>query len=298
VLRGKDGVRAILTSFVRSAALVGLASYVVGVLGSGVTYDLRLSGIFESANYLSLYIAPAIMAALYFFFHRPHKITAKDIVNTSALAILMHALFLTQSYAAIIAVFGSLGLYVIHLILINKKIRKKAIAALALLAVIFVVIIATQINAPKFRQFIDFENRSSSTVRLEIYQVTWALIKENAIFGIGPGLFQAEYQTHAPDVLGRAPMEWNIPHPHNIFAAFWLNSGILGLLALLTLLILAHKRFTYPLVSLWALFIHGLFDTPFWKNDLSMIFWLLIACILILQVYEVNPPKKRKSKAK
>jgi O-antigen ligase len=91
-------------------------------------------------------------------------------------------------------------------------------------------------------------------------------------------------------------MEWNIPHPHNIFLAFWLNAGLLGLLALLAIIVLAHLRLTYPLIALWGLVIHGFFDTPFWKNDLSMVFWLVVGAILILQTYESSPPKKRKTR--
>ena len=90
-------------------------------------------------------------------------------------------------------------------------------------------------------------------------------------------------------------MEWNIPHPHNIFFAFWLNAGLLGLIALFIFIVFTHRRFTYPLIAFWGLLIHGLFDTPFWKNDLSMIFWLILGAIVILQTYGTSPPKKRPS---
>jgi len=62
-------------------------------------------------------------------------------------------------------------------------------------------------------QFLDFENRSSSSVRIEIYQVAGGLIKERPLIGVGPGLFQAAY----PDV----PVELlHIAHVANAIAAY------------------------------------------------------------------------------
>ena len=148
---------------------------------------------------------------------------------------------------------------------------------------LFIAIILSQLNSPKFKQSLDFKNRSSSSVRIEIYRTSFDLIKENPIFGIGPGLFQANYQIKAPVTLGHAPLEWNMPHTHNIFLGFWLNAGIIGLIAFLLIIILCHTSFSYPLIALWGILIHGLFDMPFWKNDLAMIFWLIIVCILVLQ---------------
>lgn len=158
--------------------------------------------------------------------------------------------------------------------------------ALTALAVVFSVVIVTQFNTPKFKQALDYKNRSSTSVRLEIYQTAIEIIRRHPLTGVGPGLFQANYQNVAPVVLERAPLEWNMPHSHNIVLGFWINAGLLGLIAFLGILILAHRRFTYPLIALWGTLVHGLFDMPFWKNDLAMIFWLLIACILILQKNE------------
>jgi len=194
----------------------------------------------------------------------------------------------------IIRVFGAFILYVFYLIVKERLNLKKLIGSLAALVLVFVIVIVTQLDSRKFQQFLDWENRSSTSVRLEVYEVAWGLINEEPLTGIGPGLFQAEYQTRGRENLGHVPMEWNIPHPHNIFFAFWLNAGLIGLLVIIALLILAHFPFTYPLIALWGIFIHGLFDTPFWKNDLAMIFWLIMAAIVILQTYGSNSSKVRK----
>jgi len=286
-------LKKLLRLFVYSSALVALSAYFFAIFGDGITYDFRLSGVFESANYLSLYLVPPLLLSICFMFQRIGPPRAKDYMDLVSLVIMAHALFFTKSYAAIIGIFGALAVYIFYLIG-NKQIRLRSIiAGVIALTITFVVILFTQINTPKFQQFLELKERSSSSVRLEIYEVTWGLIDENSLLGVGPGLFQANYQTKGPYILGHAPMEWNIPHPHNIFFAFWLNAGLLGLIALFMFIVFAHRRFTYPLVAFWGLLIHGLFDTPFWKNDLSMIFWLVLGAIVILQTYGTSPIKKR-----
>jgi O-antigen ligase len=286
VLKTSKDVHRILRAYVYSAALVGLASHAVALFGDGLAVDLRLRGFFESANYLALFIIPALLCVIHFLFERRGRLGLWDILDLSSFAILAYTLLFTQSYAGILAVFGSLGIFVLMQLIRNRKQRKSIGIALTVLIVAFLAILATQVRTPKFRQFVDLQNRSSSSVRLEIYQVALDLVKKNPIVGVGPGLFQPNYQVDAPLVLGHAPMEWNMPHPHNIFLGFWLNAGLLGLAAFLVLLALAHSRFTYPLIALWGIVIHGLFDMPFWKNDLAMIFWLVLAVIVVLQKEE------------
>ena len=113
--------------------------------------------------------------------------------------------------------------------------------------------------------------------------MSWDLIKKYPFKGLGPGLFQAHYQDRAPEVLGQAPMEWNMPHPHNLWLGFWFNAGLLGLAGFLYLIWLVHRHFTYPLIGFWVILLHGLFDMPFWKNDLAMVFWVIIFSILVIQ---------------
>lgn len=293
VVRSTDQLKKLLLYFIYAATLVALYSYFLAVFGSGLTYDLRLSGFFESANYLSLYLTPPLLLGIYFLLNDHHKGSRESLFNVASVTVMTHALLMTQSYAAIIAVFGSLFLYALSLLFKHKvKPLRIAIIFLALMT-IFLGIVGSQRNSPKFKQFIDFEHRSSSTVRLEIYQIATNLIGRYPLTGVGPGLFQAYYQTKGPEILGKAPMEWNIPHPHNLFLAFYLNAGLLGFLAFLSILFLAHTGLTYPVMALWGILIHGLFDTPFWKNDLAMIFWLVIGSILILQIHGSSPLKER-----
>ena len=68
-----------------------------------------------------------------------------------------------------------------------------------------------------------------------IWKSAGLMIKNNPLFGIGPGNFQEkymEYQKYFPPYL-----EWAVPQPHNIFLAFWLESGLIGLAGFILLLL-------------------------------------------------------------
>lgn len=292
VLKGREDVERIMRFFIFSAVMVSLLAYGFGLFGEGVTIDLRLRGFYESANYLALYLVPAIMVNIYFAFLKPGVTRNQLRIDLATLSILIYSLFFTQSYAAIIGIFGSVGLYALYFLISHPRQRKKVLVALGILGATFLAVIVTQINTPKFQQALNWEDRSSTSVRLEIYKTSTHMISRHPFAGVGPGLFQANYQNTAPIVLGRAPLEWNMPHSHNIFLGFWLNTGIIGLIAFVTILVFSHRRFTYPLLALWGILLHGLFDMPFWKNDLSLIFWLVIASIVILQQHEAHPAKK------
>ena len=118
------------------------------------------------------------------------------------------------------------------------------------------------------------------------------MLEKNPFFGIGAGNFQKNYlalQPYFPPYL-----EWAVPHPQNLFLSFWLESGLLGLISFVGILYFSMqpllkkesvKKNTPSAKLLVAFFIYiiivGLFDTPYWKNDLSAIFWIFIILSLL-----------------
>ncbi len=288
-INASKSLRLIFLNFIYSAAIISLIAYGLGIFAEGFTDDLRLAGLFESANYLALYLGPALLLSGYFLFQKKELTGSHRWLNLFSFAIVLHALVMTQSYGAILSLFGAIGFYVLGLIVGHRKKMKTLIWGIVSLGCVFVILIISQWNSPKFQQFLDWESRSSSSVRIELYQVSSHMIAERPVLGVGPGLFEYYYQFKAPTVLDWAPLEWNMPHPHNIFLGFWLSAGIMGLFALFGFIVLAHQKFTYPLLAFWGILIHGLFDMPFWKNDLAMIFFLIIGGIVILLNLEKKP---------
>jgi putative inorganic carbon (HCO3(-)) transporter len=112
------------------------------------------------------------------------------------------------------------------------------------------------------------------------------MIKAHPLFGIGPGQFQANFS-----LLGDQSGQFTtaLPyalHPHNVFLNFYLSAGLLGLIGFVWLLISVglntfRNTLRSPLVlaasaALVAILVHGMFDSTYFKNDLAIIFWVLV----------------------
>ena len=161
----------------------------------------------------------------------------------------------------------------------------------------------------------------SGQIRLQQWKETWNMLKDGRLI-TGAGL--ANYQTaikpyhqagiffnfdNDPNfrnnlVFGGAdykakhwqPTEIYL-YPHNFFLNFWSETGLLGLIAILLILIKfftdylrtdqARRPLYLVLISVMiAIVVHGLVDVQYFKNDLSVLFWLVIGCAVLIQKQE------------
>jgi O-antigen ligase len=254
-------------------ALVSLGYYFFGTL----TYDLRLQGFFNSPNYLAMYLAPAIFIGYGLFPEAKAKKRRLIIVSG---AVIIWALYLTYSYASWLAIFGSFVL----IFVIEKKIDwKRGLVGLLLLVALFF----SQVGKNKFSDLVGIDNRSSFSSRAMIWQSAERILGDSWLWGIGAGNFQEkylEYQKYFPPYL-----EWAVPHPHNLYLAFWLYGGIFGLVGFLALIyvwflaiVRSQKNPELKFIALGIMFyvlLHGLVDTTYFKNDLAVVFWLLFVLL-------------------
>jgi O-antigen ligase len=156
---------------------------------------------------------------------------------------------------------------------------------LSILIFIFLALLFILKDTAKFQDFVSFDDRSSLASRVMIWESAGKILTDNYVLGIGPGNFQAkylEYQKFFPLYL-----QWAVPHPHNIFLAFWLSTGLIGFFSFLGILYLFFRK-SIPgikfndavnVISLGIIIyflLHGLVDTTYFKNDLAVIFWLAI----------------------
>lgn len=274
-----------LKSYFASAFLLSLWGIWQALTGDYITPDFRASGPFESANYLALYIGPASAAAFVYLWKRISS--EKSILEYVLLfCVLFSGLLASHSYGALIAVFVAMFFFVFFS---ARKFWRFFLVCI--LSLFFVGIFAVQAGSEKFSGFLELKNRSSSSVRLEVWEIALNLVKENPVFGIGLGQFEPQYQLNAVSILGHAPYEWVMLHPHNLYLAFFLNSGILGLFAFFGFIFLGIRNFAradpekkafyiFGVVMIITILVHGFFDVPFWKNDLAPIFWLSLGMLL------------------
>jgi len=265
-------------------AMVGLSFFCAGRL----TYDGRLAAIFLSPNQLAMALAPGLVLCFGWL-----AITkSKTLFSVLCLAggFISAAVYFTFSYAAWLAVWWAL-VFLAAVFWQKKTIsRRLAVWLLAVLTAVILAAVIWQLPSVKMADLLKFD-RSSWQSRLVVWQAAAAILKNHWVLGIGPGMFQSfylDYQKYFPSYL-----EWAVPQPHNLFLAWWLQAGLAGFIGFLWLLKNFFRRIKNNLkpsflgkegaisiilaaAMVYFLF-HGLVDTPYWKNDLALIFWAITA---------------------
>ena len=327
VRKTKEGLD-VLNAYSISAVVLSLWALYQVISQDFITPDMRASGPFENANYLALYIGPALLYLIirvrdalfplaliegkrkwtmpFLRGKVPVDYTLSSLVFTGAL-ILFFALIGSKSYGAMVAVFSA-GLFYFGLEYWSfwKKEGKTTfpwkVALLVAVSLFVILLVVFAIDPSKWQAMFQFSQRNSSSVRIEVYSIAWGLLSNNWLLGIGMGQFQALYQLEAVNILGHAPYELNMLHPHNFALATWLNLGLLGLASFVLIISLglqkawAHfgtffqekvqgvgKVRMIAFTMLLSMVVHGFFDTPFFKNDLSLLFWIVIAVLMAVE---------------
>lgn len=253
------------------ALVFGLFSVVYNLIGYNVAHDLRLLGPLDAAVYLAFYLAPFFIYFAISAFENPKQ------KSNWIYAILLGALIIaTRSMGAI---GGSAVVLIFYFFKRSKiftdKISKIVVTviALAVLGTIFYTKILPTLTT----------EYSSLDERGQIWLTSVELLKKPStlLTGVGFGQFQQQYFDNVASVLSHEPLDYYVLQPHNIFLLFIFQFGLLGL-AFLGFIIykIVAKLWCFEKINLGVLaafmllyfFIHGLIDTPFFKNDLLILF--------------------------
>jgi putative inorganic carbon (hco3(-)) transporter len=293
-LDSKSAVEKVFASIYVSSVFVGIISIVYKIAGT-VTYDNRLEAFYLSPNYLAMYLSSGIFFGYYFliklFQNKFHLY--RFLTQLFFLLLILIPLYYTYSYGAWVSV--CVALLTISAFTLNQKHTLFISILIAALALGFIF----QANSQKFSNL--FSERSSLSSRIMIWDASMLMIKQHPFVGIGPGNFQVSYlslQKYFSPYL-----QWAVPEPHNILLAFWTQAGLLGLVGFLFLLcyilkillgvLRNYKKNAALAASIFGFFIytllHGLIDTPYWKNDLSFLFWICV--FLTLFIYNLSKSK-------
>ncbi|MDP8922651.1 MAG: O-antigen ligase family protein, partial [Chloroflexota bacterium] len=144
--------------------------------------------------------------------------------------------------------------------------------------------------------------RGTALVRVQLWQAALELIREQPLLGIGLDNFLYRYAERLPPTIGIEP---NLSHPHNLVLQFWLQLGLLGVVALGWLLVSVvralwpHVGKTTPPVgrvlavgalgSLVNFLAHGSVDNSYFLVDMAFIFWLTAAVAGVLPSRQSTP---------
>jgi O-antigen ligase len=127
---------------------------------------------------------------------------------------------------------------------------------------------------------------NTSGDRVRLWEVTLSLLSHRPLLGTGLAGFE-------PTVLQvwKGDSSW-VLYPHDLALDLWAETGLLGLLSFAWLLgaaaVVSWRGWRHGapgwrafhlgvLVALLAVLVHGAIDNPYFKNDLSVEFWALLA---------------------
>ncbi|QQR55237.1 O-antigen ligase family protein [Candidatus Peregrinibacteria bacterium] len=258
------------------ALCFGLFSVLYNALGFNVMLDGRLAGPLDSAVYLAIYLIPALLFFAFELVEKPKRLRLWIPFLITGLLILA-----TRSFGAMGGALGVLGLYGLRaapLPFFKTFWFKGLVGVLGLIFLIFAFYVKI---LPTLQT-----DYSSLDERGQIWQTTAFLLEQPRHFflGLGLGQFQMHYEQNVAEVLGSEPLDYVVLQPHNVFLLFWVNHGLLGLL--FSVFLLGHCLWTlftakksrgvrlFATYVLLYFLIHGLIDTPWFKNDLF--FYLLL----------------------
>ncbi len=224
----------------------------------------RAIGFYESPNYLAMYLVPLILLSVMDL--RPSWSRWKFLLIIPVIAVI-----LTQSQAGWIAL--AIGL----LIIILRRYSWSVALWASLVVILLSGVVGYLITSPE-----------ELSTRFYIWRESVALINESPFMGIGPGQFQEVLTSKVgQDLTYRQLIQPYALHAHNLYLNFWLSAGITGLIGFLLLTYRTLKealsqpiaQMAGPVAALSAILVHGLLDTTYFKNDLAIVFWAIIALI-------------------
>lgn len=282
VVRSPRRALLVTAGLMLGATVAGLAnSYVVlnGLIRG--TYDVTQTPpvvIYLTANAVALYVVPLVGIGAAFGLHSSDRLQRAIGAAFVVIGVIITALsFSRGGYLALAAVIAAVALsHRRRLILFGVAVV--ALGALALIPPI------------RHRIVIETENVYGNTVqsRIDLWNGAIKLIEHRPLFGAGLYGFQQRVQPYLSNFHSSA----QFIDPHNIVLNFWVETGLLGLIAASWLIGLGFF-FSWrgwrsgadawrPLelgvfLALVAVVVHGMVDVPYFKNDLSLEFWTFLA---------------------
>jgi O-antigen ligase len=289
LLRTRENVSTVL--------LAAAAGSCVMAVGQVVTFAIVLaqnrlqlgdapSFLNTSANAVAMYLEPPLAFAVAFtlFPSRPRE----RWVGGAVLAVLLVGNLFTLSRASYVA------MTVLAIILVlSFRSRRWRLRAAAILAVLIAIVLEIPLVSARL-----LDLAHSVTVRTTIYRETFEMLSRRPILGAGISGFPVRVAPFRP------PADPVQLYPHNMWLTTWSELGLLGVVSFAVIFfgLLWSGARALPRATdiyrpvLWGAVgglalhaVHGLFDSPYWKNDLSIEFWLL-AALLVVAVRTTRSP--------
>jgi O-antigen ligase len=270
LLRRTEDIKHVLLALLAGSsafAILNLVVFAEALLNHHLNVGSAPSALYGDSNYVAMYLEPpvALAAGLVLFANTPRW----RWIGIGWLAITGSALFVMFSKGSYLAL-GALAVVAVF------SVRRWRLPLLV--GVTFAVVLLSRLPLIQAR----FSTLYASYAgRIQIFTVALRMLHDHPIFGLGLGGYSFLLNGKTPEV-----------YPHDIWLTFWVETGILGLTAFAV--VLAGLLWTgwrawprtpdFYRAALWGVLgalvlwtVHGLVDSPYWKNDMSVEFWVLAA---------------------
>lgn len=297
VIKTRRDLNLIFTGLGVSAIYIGVFAILQRFFGFPIPApwqsELRVTSIFEYPNAVGLFLGPLIPLFVGLAIDQKYSLSPSKGLKIFFLLTTLFAIIsivLAKSEGAILGVVA--GLFILGF-LWSKRTRLTT-------PTLFILILIILISVPITRTYL-IEKATlrdwSGLVRRITWDETWNMLRDRPILGAG----LAGYQTAMIPYHKNTAIEIFL-YPHNVFLNFWSELGLFGLLVFLAIIFFLffgrsetstkllveaklrpkNKAKIYLLAAATTLFVHGLVDVPYFKNDLSILFWLIIAAAIVL----------------
>ncbi|MBI3590402.1 MAG: O-antigen ligase family protein [Candidatus Melainabacteria bacterium] len=287
-------------------ALIGLYQYIVGVEPLATWEDpsyenihTRVYSTLGNPNLLAGYLLLVLPVGIVIPFKLKANIFYKIVFLIGTLLILI-CLILTGSRGGYLGLIASLlfGLTIYLNYLFNQKSKLKVGSILFILFVLLAVfhLLLTYVFpvfAERIATIFTLREHSSNSYRINVWLACLKMLKDNWLIGIGPGnnafrLAYGLYMISGFDALGA----------YNIFLEFAIECGFIGCLLFVLIFLTSFLKLHYIFwekggvlslgifISLIALLTHGMADTVFFRPQIFIPFWFLLASIGKLETSE------------
>jgi putative inorganic carbon (HCO3(-)) transporter len=284
VLRTPEQLRPTLLALGMGTAIVALLNLAanasllrVGTFQLGATVPVA---VYLDPNSVAMFLGPVVGVATGFllFSRQPRERALAAIF----LVVLGPALLLTFSRGAYLAIAGLLAFGVLS---VGRRWATVIVGSTAVLLGL------AAWRAPhalaQVLQGINAKDPSNVALsfRLSVWKATIQLLQDHPLLGVGLRGYKTVIRSYIP---AGAPND--ALYAHNLWLTFWAEVGLLGVVAFALIYFgllwrgargLRHaatseRPLRWGLTAAFLMIgIHGLLDTPYWKNDLSLEFWML-----------------------
>lgn len=268
-------------------AIGQIITFAIALAQHSVHIDAGPAFLNTSANAIALYLEPPLGFALGLAIFLPEARERWLALGCGLLFLVGMILSLSRASYVAMAVLA----VVVVFSLTDGRRRAWAIGGLALIAL---VVLELPFISQRLGTF-----AHSIQLRLSIYGEALRMLSERPITGAGISGFPIR-------VAPFRPLTEEIElYPHNLWLTTWSELGLLGVIAFGVIFFglicrgiraLSKSTGIYQAV-IWGSFaalllylVHGFFDSPYWKNDLSVEFWL-IAALQVIAIRGARAPR-------